>query len=238
MPFFWMAAHVQQNTHPYSMAVMSFLVGGVAWPRMPRSRAGYSVRRLLVATLVVYGIGLMLPSALKGAEIPYFWSGHRTLDFPMARGVRVPAQRYEAYQPIVEFIRTHVPEHEPIYVGLARHDAVVISDQTFYYLAGRPVCSRFNELHPGVTNRVEAQQEIVNDINRLHVRCIVLWKFGWRDEVLDRILAVHRASLPELGARLLDDFIQREFEVIDQHGEYLLLWRRSAPRPQRTHEPT
>ena len=53
-----------------------------------------------------------------------------------------------------------------------------------------------------------------------------------RDEVLDHILAVHRASLPELGARLLDDFIRREFEVIDQHGEYLLLWRRGVPRPQ------
>jgi hypothetical protein len=235
MPFFWLAAHVQQNTHPYSMAVMSFLVGGIGWSRLPRSRAGYAVRRLLVATLVVYGIGLMLPSALRAGEIPYFWSGHRTLEFPIARGVRVPRQRYEAYHPIVEFIRTHVPETEPIYVGLARHDAVVISDQTFYYLAQRPVCSRYNELHPGITDRVDVQEEIVADINRLGVRCIVLWRFGWREEVLNSILARRRRTLPELGARLLDDFIQREFEVIDQRGEYLLLWRRGAPRPQGSH---
>jgi hypothetical protein len=229
MPLFWLAAHVQQNTHLYSLALMSFFLGAIAWQRVPPG--GHTIRRVLVAVFVVHSIGLLLPSALKAAEIVYFWPG-RAMEFPSVRGVRLPAVRYEVYQPIVSFVRRHVPEDEAIYVGVTRHDAVVISNQTFYYLAERPVASRYNELHPGVTDRADVQQEIMVEIGRLGVRCVVLWKFGWPDSLLDSILAQRRAELPELGSRVLDEFIAREFEVLAQFDEYQLLWRRSAPKPE------
>ena len=63
------------------------------------------------------------------AEIGYYWSNHGTLQIPRATGVRLPRTWYDVYQPIASFVRAHVPEDEPIYVGLIRHDAVVISNQ-------------------------------------------------------------------------------------------------------------
>jgi len=226
MPFFWASAHVQHNTHFHSLWLLSMLLGALVWRHAPPATA---LRRFATVLLVLFGGALLEVPARLAATALYHWPAHRVLEVPSAAGVRLAGPEYAVYQPIASFIRTHVPDTEPIYVGLLRHDAVVISNQAFYYLAGRPVASRYNELHPGITDREDVQREIIGDLNRLGVRCAVLWKFGWPADRMDRILAERRRHLPELGATLLDEYFRREFREIDRFGEYILMWRRDAP---------
>jgi hypothetical protein len=228
MPLFSLSAHVQQNTHLSSLWVCSILFGAVVWSELATRRGLLAVAAGL---FVLYTAAFLVRPARQIAEIAYFWPEHAVLEFPNVAGARVARRQYEIYQPIVSFIREHVPESEPIYVGLVRHDAIIISNQTFYYFADRRVASRYNELHPGVADRDDAQREIIADLNRLNVRCIVLWAFGWPKSVMDEELAHRRRYIPEVGATTLDEFIRREYQEVGRYGEYILLWRKGADVP-------
>jgi hypothetical protein len=229
MPFFWASAHVQQNTNFRSLWIFSVLLGTSLWigrnVRFRQRAAAACLFLLLTGSFFVAPVG-------RAAEVVYFWRDHETMPFPSAAGVRISRKSYDIYQPIVSFVRQHVPDSEPIYVGVVRHDAVVISDQSFYYLAGRRVASRYNELHPGFADREDIQREIIRDLNRLQVRCAVLWEFGWPKPVLDDIVAFRQRHIPELGSTVLDEFLRREFEQVARYGEYILVWRKGVPLPR------
>jgi hypothetical protein len=108
---------------------------------------------------------------------------------------------------------------------------VVINNQTFYFLAGRPMASRYNELHPGIVDREETQREIIADLERLRVRCVVLWNFGSSKSAMDRNLAERRRRIPEIGSTVLDRYIRGQYQEIAHYGEYVLLWRKGLPVP-------
>ena len=225
MPLFWGSAHVQHNTNFSSLWIFSVLLGTLVW-------AGGDIRplvRVALASLFVIATGsFLIRPARHIALAALSWPDQATLDFPRVAGLRLPGREYRIYQPIVSFIRRHVPESEPIYVGLGRHDAVVISDQSFYFLSGRRVASRYNELHPGIVDREEVQREIIADLDRLNVRCAVLWHFGWPTRVMEEMLAERRRYIPEIGATVLDEYLRREFREVARYGEYVLVWRKDV----------
>ncbi len=230
MPLFWVVAHVQQNTHPYSMAISSLCLMAMAWPQ---AGAPAFRQKLLRGTLgmgmAVYAIGLLaVPTASLG-KIVANWSDRQYLGLPGAHGIWVARDQYDVYYPIVSFIQQHVSTDERIYVGLKRHDAPVINNLRFYYLAGRKNCCRYDELHPGITDRADVQQEIIDSIERYHVRCVVIWRFGWSDAILDKIKAANMAAVPGLGNTRLDTFIAETFQPLEYYGEYVLMWRKGAP---------
>jgi hypothetical protein len=233
LPLFWIVAHVQPNTHVYSMAIFSLCLMAMAWPR---AEAPTRRRKLLRGTLgmgvAVYAIGLMVVPAASLGEIAFKWSDRQYLGLPGVRGIWVAKEQYDVYYPIISFIRRHVPPDERIYVGLKRHDSPVINDLRFYFLAGRKNCCQYDELHPGVTDRADVQQEIINAIERYRVRCVVIWRFGWSDALLDRIKAKNMAALPGLGNTRLDAFIAETFQPLGYYGEYILMWRKGVPRPE------
>ena len=152
----------------------------------------------------------------------------RALDLPGTSGIRLPARQHAVYAPIVALIRERVPPDEPIHVALARHDAVVIGDPSFYFLADRPAATRYHELHPGIVDRPDVQREMIASLERDRVRAVVVWNFGWSPARLDAILADRRRALPAIGATLLDGYLRTHFARIARHGEYDLLWRRDA----------
>ena len=82
-----------------------------------------------------------------------------------------------------------------------------------------------------MTDRFDVQREIIAAIETHGVRCVVLWDFGWNDDVLDKIKARNAAGVAGAGATLLDEFIAANFEVLAEYGEYSLMWRKGSPRP-------
>jgi len=226
MPFFWSAAHVQRNTHLNSMALMSVLLASVFW--RTTTITSTRLRMALRIGVALYVVALLANPLQNLLLVAHEWQGNRTLDIPGARWVRVPARHYEVYAPITHFIREHTREDEQIYVGVERHDAIVISDMRFHYLADRLSCCRYSELHPGITDRLEVQQEIARGIEATGVRAAVIWKFGWPRETLDEIKARRMAAVDGVGETWLNDYIEANFEPLAQHGEHVLMWRRDA----------
>jgi hypothetical protein len=224
IPFFWMAAHVQRNTHVWSMAAFALLLAGLLWRDAARgARIG------LAAAAGIYASGLLTSPAMSLALAASQLRGSRTLDLPAARGVRVARTDAEAYRPIVERIRAEVPADEPIYVGVARHDAVVIGDLRFYYLSERLGCTRYYEPHPGIADAPGPQRDIVRALEERGVRRVVLWRFGWPDAVLDRIKRQRQRALPHLGATVLDEHLAAAFEPELTRGEHVLMRRKAPP---------
>jgi len=224
LPLFYMAAHVQRNTHLYSMAILSLLLGAMAW-RHRRARP------VLLAGGVTYAVALAVPALMLVFLVLVEWQGSRVLDLPGVRGVRVSAREYGNYLPIATWLRENTAPDERIYVGVERHDAIVIPAMKFHYLAGRRSATRYHELHPGVTDRLEIQREMIADIERHEVRAVVIWKFGWPQERLDAIKARRMAQVEGIGSTYLDEWIAENFEPIVQYGEYVLMWRKGVERP-------
>lgn len=232
IPFFWSAAHIQQNTHPYSMAILVAGIAVILWKgsavspdRARRWRAG--------AALLggVYAAGLLATPATRLAAVHYEWEGSRALDLPGFSGIRVPARMYDAFNPTGRFFRTYTADDEAIYTGLVRHDAIVINNALLYAIAGRRACCGFTELHPGVADRAAAQAKIIERLEHSGVRAIALWRFGWADDVMDERRRRNLAATPDGASTSLDEYIAAHFETVSSHGEYRVLWRRDLPKP-------
>ncbi len=227
LPLFCAAAHVQQNTHLDSMAILSLLLlaMGLAGAR------GRVARVALGAGVFLYAGSFLLEASMRVSEFAVLWGEARPLDFPAARGVRfTDARRAEGYAEIVRFVRANVPAGERIHAGVDRHDAVVGNDQNFYVLSGRLPATRYGELHPAVVDREDVQREMIGDLERRGVRCAVLWYFRFGDP--EKRLAQRRAVLPGIGATLLDRYLEDEFDEVLRVGRYAVRWRKGAPLPE------
>jgi hypothetical protein len=232
LPFFWAAAHVQHNTHPYTMAILTTGFAAVVYQRLRDViQARKVLGGVLTAAVVVYVGGLLTPPVIRVALVAYEWNGSRVLDLPGLRGIRLPARLYDSFHPVGQFIRTHTRADEPIYAGLLRHDAIVINNTMLYVIAGRPPCCRYTELHPGVADREPIQREIIRRLEDSNVRAMVLWEFGWPRSVMERRKQHTMAAVSDAGSSVLDEYIARRFAVAARHGEYRVLWRRDLSPP-------
>lgn len=230
MPFFWAAAHIQHNTHPYTMAILGSGVGVVVWPwTSGPTRWKRVLRGPVMVAVAVYAAALLVTPGVKGSLIFYEWAGSRVLNLTGLRGVRLPARLYDSFQPVGQFFRTHTRESEPIYTGLLRHDSIVINNTLLYAIAGRPACCGYTELHPGVGDRAPVQREIIRRLEDTRVRAIALWEFGWPESVMEARKQHTVAGVPDAGSILLDRYIAENFRLIESHGEYHVFWRRDAP---------
>jgi hypothetical protein len=158
------------------------------------------------------------------------WSGWETLDVAGARGVFVAPRDKEIYESVVGFVHANVPAGDAIHVGVVRNDAIVVSNTRFYYLADRPAATRYQELHPGVTDVDAVQQEMIADLERKGVRCVVLWWFGGRERAAgadDGIVRRRRETgIEGIGSARFDAYVAEHFEPVLEVDEYTVLWRR------------
>jgi hypothetical protein len=232
MPFFWFAAHVQQNTHPYTLAILGAAAGVVIW----RAAVGGIAWRArvhvpLMAALSIYALGLVTEAAIHAARVYYEWPGSQVMQLAGFRGVRLPARLFNSFDPTGRFIRAAVPAGEPIYTGLLRHDSIVVNNALLYAIAGRPACCGYTELHPGVGDRAPVHREIIRRLEQSNVRAMVLWQFGWPAEIMEARKRHTVAGVPDAGSTILDRYIADHFEPLAQYGEYHILWRRDAAAP-------
>jgi len=225
MPCFWTAAHVQQNTHLLSMAIQSLLLGTIVWTRAPAWRRYCG----LVLAMLVAG---MLVKPVQQVWLPLrVWSGWATLDLPPTVGVFVSPREAQYYGRIKQFIDDNVPPGEAIHAGVAHNDSIVVNNSRFYYLMDRPAATRYHELHPGITDREPVQREMIADLERRNVRCIVSWRFGQSPAAAAAVIARRAAEIPDAGSTLLDEWVAERFEKVFSVDEYDVLWRRDAGEP-------
>ncbi|MEO8586442.1 MAG: glycosyltransferase family 39 protein [Acidobacteriota bacterium] len=100
---------------------------------------------------------------------------------------------------------------EAVFCGNARHDVTSVNPALFYFVAGRPNATRYDNLHPGVVTTSEVQREIVRYLEAKRVRVVVLWK--------EPGIAEMEAASPR-GAGILDAHIQSTFARVRAYGRY------------------
>jgi hypothetical protein len=223
LPLHWIAAHVQINTHIYTMGALCLFLLALLYQNLRPSRG-----RLLLWVPALALLHFPVSAAGKIARLgPY----SESLQYQGTRGLRVSAKQAATFAPLIRFVRKNTAEDERIYVGVHRHDAVVVSHFMLYPILGRLGCSRYDELHPAIADRQSAQAEIIASLKEHQVRCIVLWKIGWPDARLDQIKERRAEALPGTGATLLDEYLADHYQQIGKFGEYRLLWTKAQPAP-------
>ena len=63
-----------------------------------------------------------------------------------------------------DFVNTHMPQSAQLFVGLHRHDVVIIGDVMIYFILNHPIATRYHELHPAITDTAQVQHEIIRDL--------------------------------------------------------------------------
>ncbi|HAJ37162.1 MAG TPA: hypothetical protein DCL15_15930 [Chloroflexi bacterium] len=118
---------------------------------------------------------------------------------------------------IVQILDRQAPSSAPLFAGLLRHDNVFANDVSIYFLAGRPVATRYHELHPGVTTTQAVQEEMVAELAAAQPPWLVFITWGNPNEP--------NASRFSSGVTVLDDYIHAHYRRELTSGMYEL-WRR------------
>lgn len=156
------------------------------------------------------------------------WVGWQTerkeLLLPKVSGFKVTPDEAQSLQELKNFVNQHIPTDQALFVGLHRHDVVVIGDVMIYFILDRPIATRYQELHPAITDTQPIQHEIIREIQNDGVDYIIL-RHIFPDQVLERVKADFLKNLPYIGATDLDNFIRINFIQVEQFGPYTV-WER------------
>lgn len=223
--FHYSAAHVQINTHVISMSVYGALLV-LLFLELAKSEYNFQVigfRRLCgVAVAAVWLLSLAAAPAYKK------WVGRResvaVLNLPKVSGIRVSSEEARNLTELSNFVNASIPPDQPIFIGLNRHDVVVYGDVMLYFILNRPNATRYQELHPAITDTAPIQREIVNDLRGKKIPLIIL-KQLFSDEVLDEVKKDFLKHLP-IGATELDDYIRENYAEVRRFGSYQIWQRR------------
>jgi hypothetical protein len=211
-------AYVRISAVHMSLAIVSgiALLGVVTgnW-----SREGTMGRALLSAVLVFSITCTLFPSKtnLWWAERNLAW-----LDGPAPCAVPVGLERLRCFsvdddmKAAMLYVQSVTAPKTPIYVGLGRHDKILINDVAFYFLADRPSITRWFQMDPGVATTEQIQREIVADLQAARPPYIVL-ESQWDN------LKEPNASAVSSGVTLLDDFIRGRFVPVARFGPISVL---------------
>lgn len=229
--FAWFAAaHVQINTHVDSMALVTLGLLAAAWQARADATAGgrptRTTRVLLTLASLAFPAALLVEPARMALRAGDRLRHGVPLALPAAAGVRVAPAVAAALQPLAAKVAALTATDEPIWIGVGRHDALLISAPRLYLLLDRRNATRYGELHPAVVDREPAQREILADLDRHGVRVVVLWHVGLEPARFDTIRAQRMVALPGTGATLLDETLARDWRPVGRWGEYEVRIRR------------
>jgi hypothetical protein len=197
---------------PASLAVLLLLT----W--LVRQIPGNAWRRPLVATPVV--ALLLVPFVLYFVG-PYFELSDNVRNYaPGGCYSTLPRAGCVATVPgqddVVQILEHQSPEGGPLFAGQLRHDNVFANDVSIYFLAGRPIATRYHELHPGVTTTEPVQAEMVAELQAQAPEWLVFITWGNPNEP--------NASRFSSGVTLLDDYIREHYSREHTVGMYEM-WR-------------
>lgn len=200
---------------PASLAAILLLtwllrqIPGAAW-RQPA--VAVSVTALLLVPLLLYFVG---PYVELSDNVRAFAPGGCYSELPRAGCIAtLPGQ-----DDVVQILDHQSSEQSPLFAGLLRHDNVFANDVSIYFLADRPIATRYHELHPGVTTTQAVQEEMVAELQAQDPEWLVFITWGNPNEP--------NASRLSSGVTLLDDYIRANYAREHTIGMYEM-WRKRA----------
>lgn len=142
---------------------------------------------------------------------------------PFKHGCQQAYERASCVQPtpgqaeMVALVRKVSKTNEPIFVANRTNQNIGTNDVLFYFLAGRPVASRWHEMHPGIATERANQLRMIQDLEKKKVQTVVLVNMPPSTEP--------NASRWGGNGTELDAFIAQHFKPVTSFGRYQLLQR-------------
>lgn len=122
----------------------------------------------------------------------------------------------------IEFLSAHTSPADTLYVGVPHHDRIFANDNVTYFATQRLPSTMWSHFDPGLQNRSDIQEEIIRELDVRTPPYIALdAEFETANEPND--------SSRSTGVHLLDQYIERNYQIVQTFGE-ISLWRRRPPR--------
>lgn len=222
------AAHVQINTHIVSMSLYAAFLGVIFFDLL-ESEVGFRRPRLAKVVSLALAGGWFL--SLVAEPVDEAWAFYKRptikLEFKKASGVKVSPQLANHYSALLAFIDTNLRPDEAVFIGLHRHDVVVVGGNAAdYFMIDRPIAIRYHELHPAIVDTADPQREIIRDLQDKNVSLIILKRIK-TDERLEVVKRDFLRNLPKIGATDLDRFIRANYVPVRQIGNDTI-WKRTV----------
>ena len=144
---------MQINTHIITMSVYAACSGVMLYDLVDDEcfshRPAY-IKLLLPAAVFGWFLSLAAKPAYLRWEV---WkSATVTLTLPKVSGFKVSPEEARVLTDLSAFVNTHIPQGRQLFVGLHRHDVVIIGDVMIYFILNQSHATRYHELHPAITD--------------------------------------------------------------------------------------
>jgi 4-amino-4-deoxy-L-arabinose transferase-like glycosyltransferase len=222
-PCYWLAAHVQLNTHAITLAGLGALVAaaGLA-PRDRESRwpwgAGAAATVVTAAWCVVVSLQPAYEMLRRAA------TGTEPVGVPGLFGISAPPVDAAWMRKLASEMAKADPGAAVLVLG-NRNDVLVFADTTPYWLSTRPPATRYHELHPAVTDTEPVQREMVAGLTGQPLP-VVVREHRFDPATLERVKGQFLRNVP-VGATLLDTWLRDHYTPGPRFGRYELM----RPRP-------
>lgn len=209
-----------------SAAMVTSVVALGVMAGAPRFQTG-ALRLLVLASVLAYSTGIVSPissSLARALENLAVTDGdgrcsHRAE--PDRLGCfRTNDERMSA----VRYIVAATKPGTPLFVGLGRHDKVVVNDALFYFLADRPSATKWHHMDPGVNTTEAVQRAIIAELQASRPPYIVL-ETQWDD------VREPNGSAVSSGVELLDRYIPSAYTRVQSYGTFQILRQTASIDP-------
>jgi len=195
------------HTAPLLAVVVALLAGATAWLAGGGRRSLAALPLVVLLLLTAYGVSNRLSALLQPPKLA-------TIHVAVADGVKETPPNASALDRVVPLVDRLVPPGGYIYVAPRRSDLVRLNDPALYALTERnnPLRQDF-----GLQTSPAAQQEIVDVLRRTRPKVIV----RWTDPISSQPEPNKRGR--SSGSRILDQYIDGSYRVIDHAGFYTVM---------------
>ena len=223
-PLHWIAAHVQMNTNAISLVAWGALAGAAGWRsvvRQNRSRIPLALTAVMAlwATVFLAEPGYRLARRVAG--------GTEWLDLPQLRGITATHADAAWMRGLAAAIAQAGDPEAPLLFLSNRNDVDPFAESTPYWLTNRRPATRHHELHPGITDTLPVQRQMLAQLEA-GPRPVVVREHRFSDDELDAAEARIRQHVP-IGSSLIDEWVATQYEEGPRFGMYEVMRRRSTP---------
>lgn len=169
---------------------------------------------LTLVPLFVYGY---LPYAQLRTLVEHFPPNHCFSTLPQASCVPIITEQAA----LIQYMDSLDQGRGALFVGVPTHDRIFINDVSFYFLANRPIATRYHELHPGVATTRPVQEEIAQTLEAQQTPWVVIADWGNPNEP--------NGSALSSGVTHLDEYLHTHYTFTKQFGNYQLWQRQQSP---------
>ena len=119
----------------------------------------------------------------------------------------------------LRYVRSNSSPGDRIFVGLARHDKMIMNDVSAYFLSGRMPATKWHQFDPGLQTSAGIQTEIVRELQARKPKLV------WLESSFDWIIEPNESAVSS-GVTLLDDYLRITYRPAATFGAIQILKRK------------